>query len=458
MAKAIFAAILFFSLTSWAMRPDLKTLPRGFAPQEQQLRTAFQISAKAGPLPIGPIQSLGEWEDADAILTLWPNPSYLKALSDNGKVILLADDETSSDWWKNYLASKNISAANFTYFSVPTDSIWIRDYGPFWIVDGNGVLASVDTVYNRPSRKLDDKVPAFIASQIGIKNYQPGVVHTGGNYYSDGTGNAFSSTLVQKENSALSATELLKRMFDFLGLTRYTTTSLGAGVTIEHLDTFGKLVAPDTWVIGDFPAGTTFKKDADTLVSLLKGQVSPYGTPYRIFKLKMVGQGTEFRAYINSFIHNRTLFFPSYGDTADDEVAKIYQQALPGYKIVPVENGRTLWGDSVHCRSRNLISKNTIFIFPHVKPSKTRESSLVQARIIASPGQTLSGLPKVHWAINGKIAGSIAMSKLQSDEFEAFVPRPNRSETVTFYIEAQDTGGKMKRAPSNAPSRGIQVL
>ncbi|HEX4925118.1 MAG TPA: agmatine deiminase family protein [Bdellovibrionales bacterium] len=461
MTRYLLPALAFFTFAihvsdAHAVRPDLKRLPIGFAPHEARWRGLTALELQPSRLkPEGPIHSLGEWEDAEAVMTLWTNPAYVKALAQHGPVKLVADTQTDVRWWSDWLRSKGIPETKVSYFVTPTDTIWVRDYGPWWIVDGAGRVGMVDTVYNRP-RPLDDKFPAYVSQTLGIPRYEPGLVHTGGNYYSDGLGNAFSSTLVFRENSKLAGSEVLTRMLQFLGIERYTTTPLGAQITIEHLDTFGKLVAPDTWVVGLFPENTSFYRDTEKLVALLQGQLSPYGTPYKIFRLKMIPRGgSDYRAYLNSFISNRALFFPSYGDAADQEAAAVYQAALPGYKIVPVDNGSTGWGDSVHCRSRNLIRRDTLFIFPRVVPQKAGAPTRVLARVIPSPASSLTGAPKINWALDGVVQPPVEMRASGEQTYIAELPRVAPGRRVELYVAAADTRGSRKTAPINAPHGSI---
>ena len=217
-----------------ATRPDLKNLPIGLAPSELGLRVDSG-APKTAPPPPGEIRSLAEWEEAEAVMTLWPNSSLLSGLSKHGDVKLFADTRGDQDWWKNFLSSNGIAQEHFSYFVAPTDSIWIRDYGPWFILDGNRNFGIIDNKYNRP-RPLDDVIPIFLSKELNIPYYQPGLVHTGGNYYNDGMGNAFSSTLVFEENPGISQDEVLKRMLDYLGITRYLTSPLAPHATSGSRD------------------------------------------------------------------------------------------------------------------------------------------------------------------------------------------------------------------------------
>ena len=61
-------------------------------------------------------------------------------------------------------------------------------------------LAFVDWIYNRP-RPWDDDIPSVLATELKVPVFKTetapeDLVHTGGNYMSDGMGTAFSSLLV----------------------------------------------------------------------------------------------------------------------------------------------------------------------------------------------------------------------------------------------------------------------
>lgn len=453
--RTMLTALIFAFLTSpaFATSPFKKNLPRELAPFEKPVTINSLRSPSAAP--VGPVISLGEWEEAESVMTLWTNPSWVRALTENGAVTLIADDQSAAKEWTGWLSRNQISDKNVNFLLAPTDSIWIRDYGPWWILDGQNQFGIVDTKYNRP-RPKDDQVPSYVAKAIHVPLFNPELIHTGGNYYSDGYGSAFSSTLVFKENRGLSMQEVLNRMLSFLGIQRYTTSSLGENATIEHMDTFGKLVSPDTWVFSQFDSSSAFKDDADRMVATLSKMKSAYGTPYKIFRMPMVRRssyGEDYRAYINSFVSNGVLYFPVYGNDANDKrAADIYQQALPGYKIVGVDNANTEWGDSVHCRSRNLLKRNTIFIFPKYE-TENGQSSIV-AKVVASPGAKLSEAPTVHLEINGQ-AQTMSMDNRSGDIFVINI-NVKSGDLVKFYVTAQDTNGVTKISPMKAPAQMIE--
>lgn len=444
--------LLIAGAPAFAVRPDLKRLPIYATAAELSSRAAV-VASLPSAAPPAPIRSLGEWEDARAAMTLWANPSLVREMSKRGKVILIADTRSDEQWWSGWLRQNGIPETNVSYVQVPTDSIWIRDYGPWPIVDGQGRYSLVHNTYNRP-RPVDNQVAGRLAQAFGVPFYDTGLVHTGGNFYSDGVGNAFSSTLVFSENSNLAKDRVLDRMKEFLGIEKYVTSRLNPGITIEHMDTYGKLVAPDTFVFGEFPAGSRYKADSEAMHKLLTQLKSPYGTPYKIHRLKMSsGPGVEFRAYLNSFISNGALFYPTYGNDALDAAAKaVYQAALPKYEIVGVDAGGTGWGDSVHCRNRNLIEWKTAFLFPKVEHVSTGASdpSDIALDAIPSPGSQFLGAPEITWSVDNGAERTMYLDADGGSRYSVKLPGARAGARVRFHVTVHESSGLTKRSPSRS--------
>ena len=84
----LYVSIILLSATASAYRQDLKPLPRGLTASERFIAIA---DGAEGQAPVGPIHALGEWEQADSAMTLWSNPSLVKALADNDRDTNLND-------------------------------------------------------------------------------------------------------------------------------------------------------------------------------------------------------------------------------------------------------------------------------------------------------------------------------------------------------------------------------
>ncbi|MBK8425109.1 MAG: agmatine deiminase family protein [Lewinellaceae bacterium] len=86
---------------------------------------------------------------------------------------------------------------NVDFILAPSNSFWVRDYGgsPCYLNDVDS-LVWVDWIYNRP--RLDDAMPEFFGQYFNMPVYTTTVapndlVHTGGNFMTDGLGFGFSS-------------------------------------------------------------------------------------------------------------------------------------------------------------------------------------------------------------------------------------------------------------------------
>ena len=96
---------------------------------------------------------------------------------------LVASNLQSSAY--NTMNSAGVNMENVEFILGSTDSYWTRDYGPWWIVDGNGEIGIVDFSYNRP-RPNDNQAPYKVSQYLNVPYFSADFVSTGGNYMTDG--------------------------------------------------------------------------------------------------------------------------------------------------------------------------------------------------------------------------------------------------------------------------------
>ena len=460
--RILFIVSVIVSSFSFAVDPDKKTLPINLTESERTipLLTRGKFRSQA---PVAPVRAFGEWEESDALMILWTNKDFIKKAAEKSKAILIADDQSSVGWWERFVKNNAINEENISYIVAPTNSMWIRDYGPWFILDGNNEVGLVDTVYNRP-RPLDDEFPKYASRKWGLPNYELNIVHTGGNFYADGHGKAFSSTLVYSENRTLSKKEVDAEMKSFLGIENYVTGKLVPRLTIEHFDTFGKLVAPDTIIWSEFPKGTPYTEDSENYYKKLRRLKSPYGTPYKIYRMKMIprnpdSNGRDYRAYINSVIHNKFVFMASYGDEYDEKAKRVYEAALPGYEVVLVDAKGTRWGDSIHCRSRNKHTVETSFIFPKVS-FQNKVLNLTADVVTTQRDGSVPVKLKVFWKTKHetKFQSEDIVKKDGPFKWSKKIETPRKGQWVNMYVELTDSKGRVKRKPAGAPLQTIDLM
>ena len=431
--------------------PGIKDLPIGISPAERALMGTIGMNAVITPPPPGPVRAAAEWDESDAVFCLWDNADLMLRLQQDGNDVIIISQ--NSAWWTNWLTSNGIPTTNFSFLSEPTDTFWVRDYGPWFIWDGNGDFGLVDNIYNRP-RPKDDVIPAAVASTYGINYWSMDVIHTGGNYYTDGLGRGFSSRLVYTENPMQTEGQIHRAFEDYLGITHYATQDLD--YDIEHIDTFGKPLAPDTILWGEFPENTTPWAYSEAALKRYEAMQTPYGWPYKIHRLPLFTFGSSWTAYVNSLQTNDRLIVPKY-NTANDAVAQaIFEQAAPGYEVVLADAKGTKWGDSIHCRTRNLVRGDTVRIYPRPHWEFTEETLapyVVTAEVIPHNGTSLQGNPTLFWSDTGSAPFNAAPMTATGnpDEFSGVIPAHPWGSELQYYVFAADATGTTKTAPFTAP-------
>ncbi|NUO00102.1 MAG: agmatine deiminase family protein, partial [Saprospiraceae bacterium] len=90
--------------------------------------------------PPGPVRTMGEWEEIQALVIAWKEyedilVEIIRHAVEETKVIVLAQTPSAVT---NRLTMENISLDNVIVLQRNTNSIWIRDYGP-WAVYQNEV-------------------------------------------------------------------------------------------------------------------------------------------------------------------------------------------------------------------------------------------------------------------------------------------------------------------------------
>jgi len=450
------AALLVIAPLSAQEPPDRSpghdsSLTIGLTPDEQALVHLIGLNHRITAPPTGPVRAAAEWDESIGVFCLWDNAELMRELQKDNDLYIITTSYDKS-WWESWLASNGIPTTNVEWLIAGTNSWWVRDYGPWFLWDGNNDFGLVDNIYNRP-RPLDDKIPQVVSSAYGIPLYATPLEHTGGNYYADGYGNAWSSTLVYSENAGMTQAQVDGVMAQYLGIDRYVTRDLK--IDIEHFDTFGKLLAPDVLLWSDFPLDKNHRVWSEAALKYYRTLESPYCRPYRIHRMPLWNQSYSMTAYINSLMTANKIIIPRYNNGYDDTAAAIFQDACPGYEVAKVWNDGTYWGDSVHCRTRNFHRGDgvRIYAFP---PGDTEENvfpTMVRTEIYTDNGTALLGNPKIFYSSTGGAPfSSVDMQPTgNANEFEGGIPAQPWGTTVSFYVFAEDLGGSTRTHPPVAP-------
>jgi agmatine/peptidylarginine deiminase len=166
----------------------------------------------------------------------------------------------------------------------PSNSIWTRDYGPWFILDGNGDQVIIDHYYNRP-RPDDDVIPGVLGDLWGIPVVSHGMWHAGGNYMTEGHGLSFSSDLVWDENWMFTHEEIAQFWLDYYGVDSYQIIPDISDAGIHHIDTWAKLLDEETVLMKQVDPSHEDYAQIEANVATVSALTDKYGRPFHVARV-----------------------------------------------------------------------------------------------------------------------------------------------------------------------------
>ena len=229
-------------------------LPIGLTEEEKNnIHIIYQMGRDTEP-PTAPVRNVAEFERMSGVLIRYPfgiSIEIIRELSEDLVIYCLVSSSQQNSAL-NSMSSGNVNTNNVEFITGPTDSYWTRDYGPWWVVDGENNMSIVDFTYNRP-RPNDNEAPLKISQSLNVPYYSVDIVHAGGNYMTDGYGISASSNLVYEEN-IMSNDELNNLMNLYYGIETYHVIADPNNTYIEHIDCWGKYLSPTKVLIREVAA------------------------------------------------------------------------------------------------------------------------------------------------------------------------------------------------------------
>ncbi len=229
-----------------------------------------------------PVRLPAQWEPLEAVIVSFPvlypplwmtHLAMIEAISPVARVdVLIPAPEWARAIWLWLLARDRAALANVRLLHLPTDDIWVRDYGPLVGLDADGQQVAVSAIYDPlPTypQARDNALPDRWAAHQGMP-VRPLDLHTeGGNFWSDGAGTLIMSDELSRRHTDLSRDEILYRLHAVFEFDRLITTSPLWREETGHIDLLVKLADAQTALIA---APTLFNGDrlraaADTLRS-----------------------------------------------------------------------------------------------------------------------------------------------------------------------------------------------
>ena len=261
---------------------------------------------------------------------------------------------------------------------VRTNDSWIRDFGPIFVTDGKEGIAAHDFRFNGwggkyESRDLDDIVPQEIARRRGFPLWIHDFVLEGGSIDVNGRGTVLTTEqclLNDNRNPDFTRDQIEARLHDALGTTHaiWLPGGIVGDDTDGHIDDIARFVNADTAVAVAPPEGHPDHAVLSRNLNALRDARDQDGRNLNVMELPApdpihydfppdrFGPGGVHpvpASYANFLISNGSVFVPVFGRKSDDAAARVLEQAMPGFTIVPLRAEHLVVGlGAFHCLSQ----------------------------------------------------------------------------------------------------------
>lgn len=332
-----------------------------------------------------------EWESQKAIWLSWPHNtewwgtevssveqsygSWVEALSPGQDVNILVPNNNVKLRAQEVLKDYNIVEQNVHFNSIKTGEIYIRDYGPTFVVNNyTGKKAMVSWDFNAWGNKYenslkDTRVPDLMNKSLKLPVFRPGIVMEGGAIDVNGIGTVLTteSVLLNKNrNPHLSKGELEKYLYDYLGVSNvlWLNEGLFGDDTDGHIDDIARFVGPRQILCAyendhndvNYPQ---LQENYERLVKM-KDQdgKSLYVVKVPLAKVESeehahTGSARKPASYLNFYIGNEQVVMPTFHDSHDFEALQIIKTHFPSRRVVGIDClDMILDGGTLHCASQ----------------------------------------------------------------------------------------------------------
>lgn len=424
-------------------------LPIGFTAEELENKHHIKEMQNRSTPPPSPIRNISEFERMQGVVIRYPfgiTTSLIKEMAEDVTVYCLVSSNNQSLAY-NSMDNADVNMDNVEFITGNTDSYWTRDYGPWWVVDGNNDVSVVDHTYNRP-RPNDNQAPLKLANHLDTPYFESGLITAGGNYMTDGLGIGASSDLIYDENDDMSVNELHELMEDYYGVTTYYGIPDPNNTYIDHIDCWGKFLSPNKVLIRSVQTSHAQYNEIEETAEFFENSSTSYGVPWEVFRVYTPNN----QPYTNSTILNEKVLVPITNSSWDDEALAVYEEALPGYEVLSF-TGSWQSTDALHCRTKGVPDLEMLQIFhsPIDDVYYPTGDYLVSSEIIDLSYMGITeGETYLYWKNDGMT--DYEMVPLTATEFnpniyDAVIPISSIETNIQYYIQASDNSGRTETLP-----------
>jgi agmatine deiminase len=321
----------------------------------------------------GPVRLPAQWERQEAVILTWPvmyPPLWNQHAQMTGTITPVAGVQiiVPNALWataiQHYLTGRGkADLSRVRFLGLPTDDIWVRDYGPIIGQGANGEAVAVKTIFDPlptyPQAQDDAMALAWAAhEEVPVKRL---ALHfEGGNIWSDGAGALIVSEQVFYANPDLTAETLPDRLRTAFTFDKLIVTPRLDREETGHVDLVVKLADARTVLLCG--ANVAYNRpNIEAARRVFENTTNAAGERYRVIDLPMPkpylnwGVYPVWRSYTNALTVNGRVLVPVYGVVEDIEALATYRKAMPDYEIMPIDcSGSINGGGGVHCLTKEV--------------------------------------------------------------------------------------------------------
>jgi len=344
-----------------------QSLPHNLSEDEKKRLYEIGINRTITDPPDSIIYAPAEFDTVAGILFAWEAYSTLltdliKEVAEDDTAWVIVDNSTEQNSVYSTLTNANVNMDHVVFEVVPTNSVWIRDYGPWWIYEPGDRRGIIDLTYNRP-RPQDDSFPELFAESFGVNYYGLDLVEAGGNMLLDGKGAVIVSDVIfdasQGFDPNLTEDQLSQYFLDYYGVHKVIIAPHLINDGTGHIDMFVKIINDSTIIVGEYEnqsAGYPGNYDlCNQVANQLTNETNGDGRPFNVIRMPMppYSNGITY-TYVNSLIVNNKVLVPIYGFTDsfanDTDVLSQYEEIIPGSEAIGFDCNQIIPANgAIHC-------------------------------------------------------------------------------------------------------------
>ena len=431
---------------------DIQELPIGLTQEEKNnIDLIYDMGRDTDP-PAPPVRNIAEFDRMSGVLIRYPlgvSLDIIRELAEGITIYCLVSSSQQNNAFNSF-SNFDINMENVQFIVGSTDSYWTRDYGPWWVVDGDKEVSIVDFTYNRP-RPNDNNAPFKVSEYLNVPYYSTDIIHCGGNYMTDGLGISASSSLVYEENT-LENEEINSLMSSYYGIDTYHVIPDPNDTYIDHIDCWGKYLSPTKVIIREVPISHPQYDEIEAVANYFSESLTSWGENWNVYRVYTPND----QPYSNSLIINNKILVPIMGSAWDDDALELYETAMPGYDIIGF-SGTWESTDALHCRIKGIPDLDMLQLFHN--PLSDTLSSLqnsgyplnIEVDDLSDEG-IIDGSVKVFW--KNDLMFDYDSTQLywsvipeEPNTYAGYIPPQVFGSDIYYYIQASDSSGRVERHP-----------